>query len=546
MKKTISALLALCLLVNLSFVHLFASAAAPVSFALQARDEGNGTVTVTVSLSGLVEKAGGMHFALSYDTSAFRYVPGSRKILLGSIGDSDANRDAGANGTVLFTADRSSAFNVAGDIVSYQFDLLSAQAGDKAFTLTIRDFYYFDGTLSSVPLTGRTVTASIALGDNTVQQVETLIQKIGSPITLQSEADITAARKAYNALNIQQKRQVSNFALLTAAETELARLKSESSDSKDEQAATAYRKAHSTILSRTVSTLKLTDEPLLQAALEDFKEQSLEVRILLNPDKNLLNRLNTRLKELKQIQQDQLEEEKLKKEAAEMAAKFKEQWKTFIGLEVSKVTDQHRTGIDQAIGSADSNAMFNSYFLDLIQPEYAHLKALKEAADNYKGGASSPDEVAATKFLSAYGYLLHMQIADVTRDEEVDVRTALAWFDTLSSTAQQLIGEGALAHLQALLAAIEKLPADEKAPTVITPDPEIVYQDREVIKEVTVPGKADDAETALVNVVTKGMTPAVWWLLGTLLATLLLCGAAAVILIQLKKKQETMFGKEDA
>lgn len=542
-------LVSLCLFLNLSLVHMFASAATPVSFALQAKDEGNDTVTVTVNLPALVENAGGIQFSLSYDTASFNYVAGSRKILLRAISDSDANRDAGANGTVLFAADRSSGFTVTGDIVSFQFDVLSEQAGNKAFTLTIQEFYYLDSTLSSVPLTSRTVTASISAGNTAVQEVEALIDAIGSPITLQSEADITAARQAYNALSIQHKRQVSNFDTLTAAEAELARLKSESSDSEDEQAAAAYRRAHSVILSRTVETLTLADKTLLETALEDYAEQSLNVRILLNPDKNLLNRLNTRMKELEQIEQDKLEEERLKQEAAEMAEAFRKQWKSFIDLEVSKVTDQHLTGITQAIGNADSNAMFNSYFLPLIKTEYDHLLALKEAAENYQGNASSPDEVAAAKFLSSYGYLLYMDAKDVTRDEEVDVRTALAWFDVLSGTAQQLIGDETRTHLEALLKAIEALPEDENAPTVITPDPEIIYQDREVIKEVMVPGESageTDTETALVNVVTKGMTPAVWWLLGTLLATLLLSGAAAVILVQLKKKEAAITEKEEA
>ena len=76
-------------------------------------------------------------------------------------------------------------------------------------------------------------------GQNDDQQaafaVEDLIDAIGTPVTLESENAITAARTAYDALTDVQKGLVSNYDKLTAAEARLAELKAE----RDQQAAQA-------------------------------------------------------------------------------------------------------------------------------------------------------------------------------------------------------------------------------------------------------------------------------------------------------------------
>ncbi len=60
--------------------------------------------------------------------------------------------------------------------------------------------------------------------------VETLIAAIGSPITLNSESAILAAREAYNALTDLQKQLVDNYNELVTAENELHQLKQSSHD----------------------------------------------------------------------------------------------------------------------------------------------------------------------------------------------------------------------------------------------------------------------------------------------------------------------------
>ena len=59
------------------------------------------------------------------------------------------------------------------------------------------------------------------------QEVDALIDAIKTPVTLESEASITAARSAYEALKSVQKALVTKLNALTAAETTLAGLKSD-------------------------------------------------------------------------------------------------------------------------------------------------------------------------------------------------------------------------------------------------------------------------------------------------------------------------------
>ncbi len=63
-----------------------------------------------------------------------------------------------------------------------------------------------------------------------VTAVIRLIDAIGTPVTLDSEAAIVAAREAYDKLTEAQKLLVRNYDALTAAETALAELKKTDED----------------------------------------------------------------------------------------------------------------------------------------------------------------------------------------------------------------------------------------------------------------------------------------------------------------------------
>ena len=77
--------------------------------------------------------------------------------------------------------------------------------------------------LTDVRITDSTV--SIVKAATPADDVIALINAIGTPVTLDSESKIIAAREAYDALSSEEKDKVTNYAVLTAAETELDNLK---------------------------------------------------------------------------------------------------------------------------------------------------------------------------------------------------------------------------------------------------------------------------------------------------------------------------------
>lgn len=77
-------------------------------------------------------------------------------------------------------------------------------------------------------------TKETNIGDNSsheaIEAVEVLITAIGTPVTLDSDSAIIAAREAYDALTAAQKTQVTNYDVLVAAEKALAELKKTDED----------------------------------------------------------------------------------------------------------------------------------------------------------------------------------------------------------------------------------------------------------------------------------------------------------------------------
>ena len=122
--------------------------------------------------------------------------------------------------------------------------------------------------------------------------VEALIDKIDAEITLESEAEITAARKAYDALPADEKKLVDNYKKLTDAEYDLALLKA---GEKDKEAAETVEK-----LIDAIGTVTLDSEDKLKAAREAYDKLTVTQKALVkNYEK--LEKAETKLVELKKL-----------------------------------------------------------------------------------------------------------------------------------------------------------------------------------------------------------------------------------------------------
>ncbi len=96
-----------------------------------------------------------------------------------------------------------------------------------------------------------------------IENVENLIKAIGK-VALDKEDEIDSARKAYDALNDFQKKQVSNYTVLEEAEKELAELKATDAD---KAAAEAVEK-----LIDEIGEVTLKSEKKIKAARKDYDE----------------------------------------------------------------------------------------------------------------------------------------------------------------------------------------------------------------------------------------------------------------------------------
>lgn len=122
--------------------------------------------------------------------------------------------------------------------------------------------------------------------------VEALIDKIDTEITLNSEAKITAARNAYDALTADQKKLVDNYKKLTDAEYDLALL---NADEKDKKAAETVEK-----LIDAIGTVTLDSEDKIKAAREAYdKLTDTQKALVKNYEK--LEKAETKLVELKNL-----------------------------------------------------------------------------------------------------------------------------------------------------------------------------------------------------------------------------------------------------
>ncbi len=123
--------------------------------------------------------------------------------------------------------------------------------------------------------------------------VEALIDKIDAEVTLDSEAEIVAARTAYNKLTADQKALVENYKELTDAETALAELKADEDDKK---------KAQEIIdMIDKLGTITLESEEAVKAARAAYdKLTDVQKALVTNYDK--LEAAEKKLAELKDIE----------------------------------------------------------------------------------------------------------------------------------------------------------------------------------------------------------------------------------------------------
>lgn len=270
-----------------------------------------------------------------------------------------------------------------------------------------------------------TKLAQLKADKEAIDDVIGKINAIGT-VTLNKEADITAARAAYDALTPARKEQVTNYATLTAAETKLAELKA------DKAAADAVIQ-----MIGNIGTVTLESESAINDAWDAYNALSVA-------QKNLVSNYAV-------LTEAQATLTQLKNDAAQAAAD-QEAADAVIGkinaigtvtLDDEETVTAAREAFE-ALTNAQKALVTNYEVLTAAEEELAVLKADQEAAD-------------------AVVQKIH-DIGTVALDKEDDIKAARAAYEDLTVEQKALVS-----NYTVLTAAEEKLQKlkDEAAQAVI-------------------------------------------------------------------------------
>ncbi len=192
------------------------------------------SISIPLTLDGgdVAKKIACFHIVVNYDASVLTPVSGdgffTKSSLIGSgvmlvVNTNTAEVGAGKAEIVMISSEAIGT----GNYGAINFTVASGAAAGSSTTVSLtacedtatEDLIILDDVRTTAS------TISIVKATTPADEVIALINAIGTPITLDSESKITAARKAYDALSTEEKGKVTNYAVLTAAETELDNLK---------------------------------------------------------------------------------------------------------------------------------------------------------------------------------------------------------------------------------------------------------------------------------------------------------------------------------
>ena len=229
-----------------------------------------------------------------------------------------------------------------------------------------------------------------------------------SELALSDEADITAARAAFDALTSAQKALVPNEATLIAAEQRLAELKAEA---EQEAADRAAAKSVEDKINALPADLTLDDKPVVDAAKAAYDALTEKQKGYVSPDAK--QTLDDALAEIAR-----LEEERDNKAAAAVVERLIDA--------IGEVSLSSKTTIDTARNAYDQLTPAQKAFV-------SNYDVLVAAETRY---AQLVDEAAAE-----YVRELIENLGDVTLDSKEAIEAARAAYDALTPSQKALISE---------------------------------------------------------------------------------------------------------
>lgn len=548
-KKTVSLFLSFILMISLLIPCVFVTAAQSASFKMN--DVGNIGAGQEFSVNIYLEspesiQISGLNFALSYDSEKLEYTENSLRSNVFSGISSYSN-----NGRVSFVWEDSQNKTVLkGSVISLNFRCKDGFNGTTQLKLDCISAYsckYASNKLvfEEVCPKGTIATANVTTGSDTDPSVVSLINKINAIGTVTATEEcknmLDSLLAEYNALSYSNKKKVTNYSVLVAAYNKYTELCQ--NDDALNQEINAFLIANSKALALRASTVTVDDKEIVNKALDDWDKLSVSAKLKLTTQRSLLKNLLAIITELDAENQKRLEQERLQREAEQMADDFRSLNRWVLELKESDIMADHREGLQKALSELEEMEFFNDLAYQIFVKDgtierlnrfYNKAKELYDAL--HPADAEYIDK--AENFKASFGYILNVAPADLTYDDVADVNLAYMVYSFLDEkTKGYLKNEAAL--LDALMSAADLLSPD---------DDEDGNSDTETITETVTEVKTvkdtkyitrDLADRYDLLFSMKGMSNVVWILLAIEGASLILLGGSLLMYYFTKKRKKT-------
>ena len=265
-----------------------------------------------------------------------------------------------------------------------------------------------------------------------------------------------------------------------------------------------------------------------------------DAKIRVVNEKNLLNSLKTKVEDLKKTEKEQ---KALLKEAQDFLNEFKSNYGNLLKIKYEDIEANYYEAFYTALNELKNYEDMNSKFSEvaaneiaLVTKYYKRALELKAKEDEIK----DPSKDEAEAFQTKYGWILGMKPEDATLDDLPDIAVAAYAYSLLSDVAKKLL-PNAEAHLSALMTAAENAVSDQEKET------ETVTVEKIIEKTVEKPS-ADNSGTdasnqqkgkvsVMLNALVPGLSPVVWWLLGSGLLLIILNSVFYVLYLKTRSEK---------
>lgn len=538
--KSFAVLLLIALLLLPSML-LPATAEAPqtVRFAANAVSAKKGeTITLPIVISSNSKiKLGGLSLYIRYKTDCLSFIEGSAGAVPEEMqGSITSNK----NGKLSFVWMSDTAIELSKNTVLLrpQFEVLDTAVETADAEIVIDEVYTYTGSAGTdivdlaVESNNVNITITIASDDEQINNVINLINAIGT-VTYDDQClnRIIAAATAYSLLNENQKKSVTNYSVLSEAMVEYERLKLLEEESAVNTEVSNYMETHIKALGLTIDSVTVDDEAAVKAAINDYGALSNDAKYQLYKYNKSLNSLLEQIAKLKKAEEDRKaaeeEEARLRAEAQQYAADFREENAQFLSLDPDSLVSDHYKGLNNALQTLSMLEGVNPYVSEYLKSEKIVLTALLEKVKiimESEGEGETTEMASAAIFRNNFAYVLSLNAQTLTADDKLDVLIAMATYEMLDSDVQALLADE-YSVLTELVAALDSLPDEDSEDTDIGEGTETEIQTEEKIVYIKTGGSLGNILTRLNNRV---IGSAVWILL--MLFTL---SAAVLVFLQL-------------